>query len=47
MDLITSLDPIMLLAVPATLAQGWYQQTRRDKAARAAAMKRHPSARRS
>lgn len=36
------IDPIFLLAIPASLAQGWYWQTQRD-AARAAAMQRHPA----
>lgn len=45
MDFISQIDPVFLLAVPATIWQGWYQQRRRDRVARALAMRRHPSAR--
>lgn len=42
-DYITQIDPVFLLAVPATIWQGIYQQRRRDRVARAQAMRRHPS----
>lgn len=38
------IDPVFLLAVPAMLWQGWYNQRRRDMA-RVEAMRRHPSSR--
>lgn len=41
-----SIDPIFLLAVPATLWQGAYWQNKRDAAARLEAMRRHPAGRR-
>lgn len=41
---LASIDPVFLLAVPASLVQGWYWQTKRD-AAIARAMRRHPSSR--
>lgn len=46
LEAIQSIDPAFIIAVPAMLWQGWYNQRRRDSLARAEAMRRHPSARR-